>query len=425
MSKSLLITYFLTYGGAVASILDPFLGLLVYVCFSIIKPESLWYWSVPVGNYSRIVGIALLVGWLIHGFGDWNFGKARGIVLSLVGFMAWSALGYLLAPDKNAARVFVEALAKIVLPFLVGITTINSVRKLRMLSWVIVISQGYVAFELYLTYRGGYNRLQDQGFGFMDNNSYAIGLVAATGLGFFLGLGETNIFWRGAAWVSSLFCANAVFLAFSRGAMLALLITGLLAFLLIPKEPKHYAALVLALLVGLRLAGPQVQERFATIFSKEETVDAEGGGRLDLWKACVKVMIKSPLIGVGPDHWPLVAHEYGFTRGKSAHSLWLEVGADLGVPGLGMLLSFYFLCIARLKALMNPTIPVVDPWLREVARMVIAALVGFMIAGQFVSLFGLEMPYFICLIGAGALRINSVLEEPGPTPSPLPSWESA
>ncbi|MGE3820537.1 MAG: O-antigen ligase family protein [Isosphaeraceae bacterium] len=421
MAKSLLITYLLTYGGAAASLLDPFAGLLVYVCFSIIKPESLWFWSVPIGNYSKIVGIALLVGWVIHGFGDWRLGRARSVVLCLVGFLVWSAVGYVFAPDKNAARVFVEAVAKIVLPFLVGITTINSVRKLKLLAWVIVVSQGYVAFELYLTYRGGYNRLQDQGFGFMDNNSYAIGLVAATGLAFFLGLGDSNLPRRLVAWTSALFCANAVFLAFSRGAMLALLITGMLAFLLIPKQPKHYLALGLAIVVALRLAGPQVQERFATIFSNSEKADSEGGGRLQLWKACVSVMIKSPVLGVGPDHWPLVAHQYGFTKGKSAHSLWLEVGADLGVPGLGMLAGFYLLCIARLRALLNPRTYVFDPWIREAARMVISALIGFMIAGQFVSLFGLEMPYFICLIGAGALKLNSQAEESSP-PATTVAW---
>ena len=45
--KGLLFTYLLTYGGAVVSLFRPFHGLLIYICFAIIKPEALWYWSVP------------------------------------------------------------------------------------------------------------------------------------------------------------------------------------------------------------------------------------------------------------------------------------------------------------------------------------------------------------------------------------------
>src|SRR5215475_9480195 len=84
--KGLLFTYLLTYGGAAASLFNPFIGLLIYVCFAVIRPESMWHWSVPAGNYSRIVAVALLVGWAGRGFGSWRFGKARGIVTAFVGY---------------------------------------------------------------------------------------------------------------------------------------------------------------------------------------------------------------------------------------------------------------------------------------------------------------------------------------------------
>lgn len=405
--KGLILTYLMTFGGASASLFNPFYGLLVYVSFAILRPESLWYWSVPAGNYSRIVGVALLIGWAIRGFGSWRFGRARAVVFALVGFMAWAAIGQAIATDEEAAWVFVESLAKIVLPFLVGITTIDSIRKLKQLAWTIALSQGYVAYELNMTYLGGFNRLQELGLGGMDNNSYAIGLVAAAGLAFFLGMGERLWWGRAAALASAFFCGHCVLLSFSRGAMLAMLFTAATAFLLIPKRPMHYTAFALALLVGVRLAGPQVQERFASVFSGDEKKDARGGGRLDLWKACLDCMAENPVTGLGPNHWPLVAHHHGFTAGKSAHSTWLQTGAELGIPGLALLASFYGLCIARLWPLRRDDAPAVDPWLHEAARMVIAALVGFSVAAQFVTLHGLELPYFVALIGAGTLKLNS------------------
>src|SRR5437868_11824217 len=88
--KGLIATYLLTYGGAFVSLFYPFIGLLIYICFAIIKPEAMWFWSVTPGNYSRIVALALLAGWTIQGFGSWRFGKAAPSVWGLVGFLLWS-----------------------------------------------------------------------------------------------------------------------------------------------------------------------------------------------------------------------------------------------------------------------------------------------------------------------------------------------
>src|SRR5690348_3751672 len=115
----------MTYGGAAAALFDPFLGVLVYVCFAIVKPDILWAWSVPQGNYSRVVALALLAGWALKGFGDWRLGKARGVLVALLGFLGWAILGAAQAARPGVAWAFVEAEAKIVLPVLVGMTTID------------------------------------------------------------------------------------------------------------------------------------------------------------------------------------------------------------------------------------------------------------------------------------------------------------
>src|SRR5213595_1334522 len=116
--KGLLFTYALTYGGALASFFSPFVGLLIYICFSIIRPESLWHWSVPRGNYSRIVAIALLIGWALNGFGNWRLGKGRIVVACFIGFWSWaliSTLATALFPERGFA--YLENMAKILLPF--------------------------------------------------------------------------------------------------------------------------------------------------------------------------------------------------------------------------------------------------------------------------------------------------------------------
>src|SRR4029077_3541212 len=89
----------------------------------------------------------------------------------------------------------------------------------------------------------------------------------------------------------------------SRGGMLAMGVTGVMAFFLMPKKVQHYAVFAAALLIALRLAGPQVRERFSTIFMRSDFRDASAQSRLDLWRDCMDAAIKHPLFGIGPDHW--------------------------------------------------------------------------------------------------------------------------
>src|SRR5262249_53185071 len=150
-------------------------------------------------------------------------------------------------------------------------------------------------------------------------------------------------------------------ISFSRGGMLGMIVTALVAFALIPKKPKHYVAFALAVLLALRLAGAEARERFATSFGDEQgSYEESAQSRLDLWAACWQSMLKTPL-GIGPDHWPLVAQEYGFAAGKHAHSLWLQLGAELGFPGPFCLLLFYGLCIAQLWRMARTAVHI-DPW---------------------------------------------------------------
>ena len=58
------------------------------------------------------------------------------------------------------------------------------------------------------------------------------------------------------------------------------------------------------------------------------------------------------------------------------------------------------------------------PELANACRMVIAALVGFMVAAQFVSLAGLEIPYYVTLVGAGYLKLGDRLAVADP------DWDS-
>lgn len=425
--KGLIFTYLLCYGGAVVSLFRPWYGLLIYVCFAIIRPESLWAWSFQGGggNFSRIIAIALLVGWAINGFGNWNLGRSRTTVFALLGYFVWAALSAVFAASNTGIAIhFLEELAKIVLPFVVGISLIDSEQKLKQLAWVILLSQGYVAWELNLAYLQGINVLDGRvsvgGFAGMDNNCVAIAMVTGAGLAFFMGMHE-KVWWR--QWLAFLLAglmAHSIMFAFSRGGMLGLILTGMISFLLIDKKPRHYAFFTLAVIAGLMLAGPEVRERFTKTFADKEHRDDSAQSRLDMWNICLQITAENPLFGIGPDHFTVHAKEFGLAQGKEAHTLWLQIGAELGAVGLGLLLLFYLGTMKKLWPLARRKVPDASEWDVAVARMTIAAFTGFMVSAQFVSLEGLELPYYICLVGAGTLKLHS-LRQPAVAWQPAPA----
>lgn len=410
--KGLIFTYLLTYGGAFVSLLNPFVGLLIYVCFAIIRPESLWHWSVPAGNYSRIVAVGLLVGWVLNGCGNWRLGKAWALAACLAAYWLWAAISATQATDAEVAWSWVEMQGKIVLPVLVGFTLVESIPQLKQLAWVIVLSHGFVAYELNLSYYSGFNVIQQVGFAGMDNNSFSIAMCTSAGLAFFLGLNATAWWQKLLAFASAGLMVHTVFFAFSRGGMLGLVIIAVISFVLIPKKLKHYFTLVAALLVAIRLAGPEVVQRFSSVFVSQESRDESAQSRLDMWKICLQIMSQYPILGLGPHQFPVHAHEYGLNRGKEAHSLWLQIGAELGVPGLVFLGSFYAICAARLWPFARGRRPSANEWYTDTARMVVSGLTGFAVSAQFVSLPGLESPYYIVLLGGGVLKLWSTAPSP-------------
>lgn len=408
--KGLLFTYLMTYGGALVSLYRPYVGYLIYVCFGIIKPSALWFWEVPEGNYSRIIAMGLLAGWALGGFGNWRFGQARGVVAALIGFMAWTVLAAFQAEDRDLAMLDVDVLVKIVLPVLVCITLIDSVRKLMQLAWVILLSVGYLAFEFNLSYLQGYNRIREEGFGSLDNNGVAIVLVEGVGLAIFLGLGARAWWQKALALGSALLLIHGVFLSNSRGGMLSLCVTGFISFLLLPKRPGHFALFGLILILGAGMAGEGVRERFMTTLVSEEQQDASLRERKQLLSYAIDSVGRRPILGVGPRNWTkTVRREHGVGDGEATevHNTWLQIAAEMGIPALAMILSYYGLCAIRLLPIARRRSFALVPEAGDLARMVVSSLVGSVLASSFVTVHRVEVPYYIALVGAGLLKLLS------------------
>lgn len=406
--KGLILTYLLAYGGAAVALFNPFVGVCIYWIFDIVRPQYMFGWAGATGSFSEAIAIGTIIGWALKGFGNWQFGRGRAIVLIFIASGGWGLLSALAAPDHDVALTFAREVAKRSTMFILAVTLADSRERLKALTWSIVGSAGYLGLEFNLRYLGGFNEVNVLGYGGMDNNSLAIMLVTCLGPAIFMGLYVRPLWQKGIAYACAALIGHTVLLTFSRGGLLGLIVAGTAAALIVPKRPRYVIAMVIALAVGLRFAGPELRSRFDSSFSSEEERDFSAQSRVDLWRDCLLVMQRYPILGAGPDHFPLVAEEFGWPKGKEAHSLWLQVGAEIGVPGVLLLALLYATSMKRMWPLARGR-PSTEPglWAQNAACMVVSSLSGFVVSAQFVTMEGLETPLYVVVIAVGTLRLMS------------------
>jgi len=401
MPFSVLFVYALTIFGTLIGPLSPYTAFLAYVMFGILKPDKLWFGMVEPSNYSRCIAIGMIVGWMLRGFGNWNLGRTWATILALLGFLLWAHIGGLIAPNKFVAYEYLDVMTKIIIPCFMALTLIDSVAKLKQLAWVIVISVGYVAWHENEVYFTG---------NFLDrDNIIAHTMAMGVSLGFFLGLYSEHLWQKIIAYACAGVMVHGVLIHESRGAMLGVLVMGILTFVLMEKKPRHYWMFFLGLLAAILMAGHDVQERFATIFASQENRDDSAESRLMFWAGMWRGIQANPMFGVGPDHWHLVCERYGLPPHREGHNVWLQVAAEHGFPGIICLATFYLLTLKRLWPIARQKVKAADPWIGLLACTVFATICGYMTEAIFGSFRTLEVAYYVGILGAGTVLMQDRL----------------
>lgn len=400
----LTLTYVITAIGAIGALRYPLLGLYVYVGFGVLRPQAIWGFAGDLSHLSEIVGVAMLIGWAFQGFGSWRLGRGRAIVVTFLAFVAWFALSASQARDSTRAFEQLRELSKIVLPFLVGVTMMKTEDDWRRLLWTIVLAQGYVSLEMNMDYLLKGRNTAALGFGGVDNNYLGVSMLTVLGPAIALMLSSTKWYGRCLAGGVVVLILHTILLTFSRGAMVGLLALGATAFVMMPKRPKYVGAMLLLTLLAVRLTGPELWERYATTFASEEERDASAQGRVELWLDCLEVISDHPVLGIGPSNWRAIAVEYGWTEGKSAHSVWMETAAETGIPGVLALILFFGWALLRLWPIARARLTDSNRYEVILASGVVLSIVGFAVSAQFVSAGGMEVPYYVVMLGTVLLK---------------------
>jgi O-antigen ligase len=141
-------------------------------------------------------------------------------------------------------------------------------------------------------------------------------------------------------------------------------------------------------------------------------------GRMAIWRRGIGYMVDHPLLGVGAGAFPVAegtlapearVQQYGrWWKWSSAHNALLEVGAEIGVPGL---LLFVALLVRTFRTLsrIGRRPPGEAAFL---AQALIGSLVGFVVANMFLGM--AFSAYFYVLLGfcVGLAKVASPLRAP-------------
>jgi O-antigen ligase len=109
---------------------------------------------------------------------------------------------------------------------------------------------------------------------------------------------------------------------------------------------------------------------------------------LEAWKAGLRMIEAHPLVGVGLGNFkPLMASYMApgvnLKFASIAHNMFVEVAAELGLPALVTFLGIFWFTYRTLGKVRKS--PSTNALIRETASALQAGLVGFAVAGSFVS----------------------------------------
>lgn len=337
----------------------------------------------------------------------------------LLGLVVWSALSVPGALYQGQAFQTWTDFATAVVMCLVLAGSVRSVRDVERLVLVYFgVTALYTAVVLARFPLGGDGtegwRLGD--LYYYDSNDLATLIVSAMPFGLYFVLARRRALVRVLAALGLIVLAVGLMRSGSRGGFLAFLVLAafvLLGFTTIPARSR-LVGLGVVLAVVFVTASDRYWTQMQTIFNPHRDYNVTSDeGRLKVWERGLGYMAEHAVLGVGVGNFHVAegtsksrlrARAFG-VRWQAAHNSFIQVGAELGLPGLVLLIALLATAFASLRHVAQRALRASPPAgdLSRLAQTLMAALVGFVVGAFFLSLAYTSMLYTLAAL-AVALR---------------------
>lgn len=370
-------------------IIRPYLGILAYLVCTYLRPGEF----IPVLgllHLTRIIALAVFVAWifrLIRGEESlfWG-GRETFFLLGLVVVMCFSTLS---AYWQTQAMGFTIDIVKIVVMYFLIIQLVNSLLKLKVFIWTVILLHGWLSIVALCTFRQSIDmRIGGLNVYFGDPNDFALALLVVIPYSYFMLINLKKMILK--IFSLLLFCLLIIAVVYtgSRGGMLGLLVV--LAAICIKSRKKIIMSpvLVILLIFAFIITPASLKDRYLSMTTRR--IDDSVRGRLEVWTAATQMIRDHPVLGVGPGNFAVV---YGLdykpfnavgAQWRAAHSIYFQVAAELGLLGLFCFAAIVFFSFknnwwTRYRRSKNRDI------FHSMSNALDVSLMGYLVAGAFIS----------------------------------------
>ena len=288
----------------------------------------------------------------------------------VVGVIALGAVMLLTIPFSiwpgGSMHVFSDIFVKIILIFALMISTLTSAKRLRQLTWLMIVASTYIAARGVFDYLRGVNlmegdRLRGAVGGMFENpNDLALNLVTFLAPTLLIVVQDRKASRRLFAAGCALVMLMAIVCTKSRSGFLGLLAMGLvIAYYTVKVRPGIVAAAVLAGVIALPAMPSSFWDRMDSITNAESDPTGSRAARLRLIDQGLEVFAENPITGIGAGQFQNYnAPGETVEKWRVTHDVWLQVASELGIFGLFvfafLVVRAYRACLGTARLLRGP-----------------------------------------------------------------------
>jgi len=260
---------------------------------------------------------------------------------------------------------------------------------------------------------------------YYDSNDFATFAVTAMPFGLYFVLAGRRFLVRSLAAVGLATLLLAFVRTGSRGGFVALV--AVVGFIVLRSTgiPLRWrlSATALVAFVVLGVASDQYWTRMGTILSDASYDRTEESGRLQIWSRGLGYIRQFPVLGVGPNNFPVAEgtlspfaarQQLGIgVRWNAPHNTFLQVAAELGIPGLIFFIGIIASAFGALRrsGRRGDAVAGARESHPQLTQALTGSLIGFVVGSVFLSLAYSEMLYTLVALAVGMQKVSA-----GPAP---------
>lgn len=412
-----LLLYAILVVGAFAALIRPWIGVCLAYLFILLTPQNIWWWNFQGLRPVYWILLPTIIGFFIscvRGYCNFHLIKNNRNIYFLILWLFF-ILSYYFGPFVNISSNYwfrspewtFSLINKIFVLYFIASILIDNEKKLKYSVTLIIITVIYYIYwanAQYLFYHhygriGGPKGLSGGGI-YSDQNTFAMLFVVGLPFIYYFGWYFKKKLYRYAFWCLIPLGWHAVFLTGSRGGLLGLGTTIVLGAYRTPNKLFRAIIIPIFLIAFIWQAGPVMKQRFGTIKNYEEESSAEG--RINAWKAAIKMMINHPFLGVGLSAFGPAFPYYSDKDPREAHNTFFQIAAESGIlAGIVYMLIIWQNIrdiMMNSKKLSSSKKDINNSFLYHLNEALLLSIIGFTVCSLFLSLQVYEVFYFLCVL---------------------------